>query len=365
MRFLRTTIVFWCSTLFVCWQRGLSGPGDFGENCSNASAQSVEYSQCLEDVLDYYSCPYPEICETSGSGEDHVGLAFGLTIGAGLATTIGAFLPFIPFIKPSDTRYLAGGLGLAAGVMLYVSFTELWEESKSYFCCETRDHFDVAVTASFFVGILITVLLDGVVKILQKLDCGCSCGWKTWQRRRTTTSDQVSMTNVVSFPKRHEVEKVGSSTLILPVESSDSTLTADSIQESTEVTADNDVPRGNSVLSQNVDSESRCQNSDGVSISVVSNTMSEGTNNLTNASVNELFSNSSLLRMNAIIPETTSTCTSTELKSTVDSTSHVSVPMTAGEGESVKETVELSRNGLIRRNSYLEMVELVRNLHVT
>ena len=47
---------------------------------------------------------------------------------------------------------------------------------------------------------------------------------------------------------------------------------------------------------------------DGVSISVASNTMSENTNNITTASVNELFSNSSLLRMNAIIPESASTC---------------------------------------------------------
>ena len=37
--------------------------------------------------------------------------------------------------------------------------------------------------------------------------------------------------------------------------------------------------------------------------------MSENTNNITTASVNELFSNSSLLRMNAIIPESASTCT--------------------------------------------------------
>ena len=48
---------------------------------------------------------------------------------------------------------------------------------------------------------------------------------------------------------------------------------------------------------------------DGLSISVASNTMSENTNNITTASVNELFSNSSLLRMNAIIPELASTCT--------------------------------------------------------
>ena len=52
--------------------------------------------------------------------------------------------------------------------------------------------------------------------------------------------------------------------------------------------------------------------SDGVSISLVSNAMSENTNNIiATASVNELFSNSSLLRMNAVIPESASVCTAT------------------------------------------------------
>ena len=45
---------------------------------------------------------------------------------------------------------------------------------------------------------------------------------------------------------------------------------------------------------------------DGLSISMVSNTMSENTNNIMYASVNELFSNSSLLRMNAVIVEPSS-----------------------------------------------------------
>ena len=46
-----------------------------------------------------------------------------------------------------------------------------------------------------------------------------------------------------------------------------------------------------------------------MSISLVSNSMSENTNNIATASVNELFSNSSLLRMNAVIPESASVVT--------------------------------------------------------
>ena len=71
---------------------------------------------------------------------------------------------------------------------------------------------------------------------------------------------------------------------------------------------------------------------DVVSISVHSNTLSDNTNNYTTASVNELFSNSSLLRMNAVIPETTSLSMAGwgeegAKEGGVDSTSHASVAM--------------------------------------
>lgn len=45
-----------------------------------------------------------------------VGLAFGLVIAAGAATSLGAALAF--FAKLNDHRILAGALGVSAGVML-------------------------------------------------------------------------------------------------------------------------------------------------------------------------------------------------------------------------------------------------------
>ena len=147
--------------------------------CSNFSNASVEYDLCLAEAdLEGLDCPDLSLCHTTQPG-DNVGLAFGLTIGAGLATTIGALLPFVPFIKRANTRFLSVGLGVAAGVMLYVSFTEIWTKSADNFCCVTPDHFGLSTTACFFCGILITVLLDLVVAGLQKIECSC-CQPSRW-----------------------------------------------------------------------------------------------------------------------------------------------------------------------------------------
>eukprot|EP00198_Chlamydomonas_reinhardtii_P010865 XP_001700202.1 zinc-nutrition responsive transporter [Chlamydomonas reinhardtii] len=53
-----------------------------------------------------------------------VALAFGLVIAAGLCTCLGAAIAFC--VKVSDTRILAAALGVSAGVMLYVSFVEIF-----------------------------------------------------------------------------------------------------------------------------------------------------------------------------------------------------------------------------------------------
>ena len=57
----------------------------------------------------------------------NVGLAFGLVTAAGLSTTIGAALAFImPYSRSSKNLFLAACLSIAAGVMTYVSFVEIF-----------------------------------------------------------------------------------------------------------------------------------------------------------------------------------------------------------------------------------------------
>ena len=58
---------------------------------------------------------------------NNVLIAFGLTIFAGLATGIGGAIAF--FAKRTNTTFLSYSLGFSAGVMIYISFTELLDEA--------------------------------------------------------------------------------------------------------------------------------------------------------------------------------------------------------------------------------------------
>jgi len=107
---------------------------------------------------------------------ENLALAFGLTLGAGLATTIGAMVPF--FSSVQNIGILAGGLGVSSGVMLYVSFVEIYTKSLNAFIAEFTDPSKEenpgadrdaawAATGCFFAGILVTVLLDILVHKLE------------------------------------------------------------------------------------------------------------------------------------------------------------------------------------------------------
>lgn len=55
------------------------------------------------------------------------GLAFGIVLAAGLSTSIGAALAFVlPWKRSSKNLLLASFLAIAAGVMIYVSFVEIF-----------------------------------------------------------------------------------------------------------------------------------------------------------------------------------------------------------------------------------------------
>ena len=55
-------------------------------------------------------------------------IAFILTVFSGLATVLGATVTF--FVKRNNLKILATGLGFSAGVMIYMSLTEILKESK-------------------------------------------------------------------------------------------------------------------------------------------------------------------------------------------------------------------------------------------
>lgn len=80
--------------------------------------------------------------------------AFLLTIIAGLSTLFGSFIVF--FMKKRNQVHLNIAMGFAAGVMIFISFTELLRESI----------FNIGYSsamASFFAGILLIFLIDSII----------------------------------------------------------------------------------------------------------------------------------------------------------------------------------------------------------
>jgi ZIP family zinc transporter len=92
--------------------------------------------------------------------------AFGLTLFAGLATGIGSALAF--FTKQTNVKFLSLALGLAAGVMIYVSFMEIFskgQESLVSILTERSGTFWMLV--SFFGGMLLIGVIDRLVPTIE------------------------------------------------------------------------------------------------------------------------------------------------------------------------------------------------------
>ncbi len=82
-----------------------------------------------------------------------------LTLLAGMSTLLGGFITF--FVKRNNLRALSVGLGFSAGVMIYVSLSELMPEASmmlsSYYSIKISNAF---AFLGFFFGIIIAVLID-------------------------------------------------------------------------------------------------------------------------------------------------------------------------------------------------------------
>lgn len=82
-----------------------------------------------------------------------------LTLFAGMSTLVGGFITF--FIKRNNLKALSVGLGFSAGVMVYVSLSELVPNSELML----KEYYSVIgakamVFGGFLFGILIAVLID-------------------------------------------------------------------------------------------------------------------------------------------------------------------------------------------------------------
>lgn len=85
-----------------------------------------------------------------------------LTLLAGLATGIGSAIAF--FARRTDVRFLSFSLGLSAGVMIYVSFVELFAASRTLLEARWGAAGGLSATvACFFGGIVLIGVIDRLV----------------------------------------------------------------------------------------------------------------------------------------------------------------------------------------------------------
>ncbi len=91
-----------------------------------------------------------------------VAAAFLLTVFAGLSTGIGSLIAFLA--KRTNTKFLSLVLGFSAGVMIYVSFVEIFGEARILLTGSLGQINGNWITvASFFGGMIVIALIDKLV----------------------------------------------------------------------------------------------------------------------------------------------------------------------------------------------------------
>ncbi len=89
-------------------------------------------------------------------------IAFGLTLIAGLSTGIGSAIAF--FAKRTSKSFLSLALGFSAGVMIYISFVEIFFEAKDILTLEMGSRVGHLITVlAFFSGMLVIAVIDKLV----------------------------------------------------------------------------------------------------------------------------------------------------------------------------------------------------------
>jgi ZIP family zinc transporter len=109
--------------------------------------------------------------------DDNAGLGFGLVIGAGAATGVGAAAVFFKqLVALASKKVLAAGIGISGGVMLYVSFVEIFGKSVEAFTEDGMSPEDAYLVATicFFSGCAVMKILSFIVHLLDHKAAGCS-----------------------------------------------------------------------------------------------------------------------------------------------------------------------------------------------
>ncbi|MGB2820504.1 MAG: zinc transporter ZupT [Phycisphaerae bacterium] len=91
-----------------------------------------------------------------------VWIALGLTVFAGMSTGIGSAIAF--FAKRTNYRFLSVATGFSAGVMLYVSFVEIFVKGTDALVASYGGYWGHWINAaSFFGGLLLIAVIDRLI----------------------------------------------------------------------------------------------------------------------------------------------------------------------------------------------------------
>lgn len=124
-----------------------------------------------------------------------------MTLFAGLATVVGGFFTF--FIKRDNIRGLSVGLGFSAGVMIFLSFTEIIKNSNMMLIKYFPHHSQWIVFLGFATGILVAILIDYFIPdhIEEDLFGPCdSCDYKHHRIKRAGLLTAVAIC-IHNFPE--------------------------------------------------------------------------------------------------------------------------------------------------------------------
>lgn len=133
--------------------------------------------------------------------------ALGLTLFAGLCTGIGGMLAF--FWHKTNTRLLSVMLGFSAGIMIYVSFVEIFFEAQKHLIKHLGKTSGSWVTVlAFFGGMFLIALIDKFIPSadnpheshkIEEME-NCNLGNKNRQLLRTGLLTAVAIT-IHNFPE--------------------------------------------------------------------------------------------------------------------------------------------------------------------
>lgn len=77
---------------------------------------------------------------------------------AGLSTVLGGLVTF--FIKKNSLKFLSFGLGLSAGVMIFISLVDLYPEAKEQIVAQMGNNLAWLTVLFFALGMLVAILID-------------------------------------------------------------------------------------------------------------------------------------------------------------------------------------------------------------